>query len=393
MSDGIVIAGGGLAAQRCVETLRSRGHAGPIRIACAEPDPPYDRPPLSKEVLAGAADGRDLAFRPQPWYAAERIDLLLGDPAVRLDPSGRRVLLGSGRVLAYDRLLVATGAAPRLPDAWRRTNVHVLRTRAEAETLRAGLLPGARVAIIGAGFIGQEVAAAARRHGADVTLVEALPAPLHPVLGAEIGGWLADLHRAEGVDVRCGVPVAGLQGTGTATAVALADGSELPCDLVVVGIGVEPDTAWLASSGLPARGGIPTDPAGRTALPGVFAAGDAASPFDPVRGAHRRSEHWEAAVHSGRAAARAMLGLDIGPAASSAFWSDQYGTRIQYVGDARGHDAVEIDGDPGARDATAVFLRAGMPVAALLVGRPRALPAWRRAVAPPSVHPQIRRAA
>jgi NADPH-dependent 2,4-dienoyl-CoA reductase/sulfur reductase-like enzyme len=382
MSDGIVIAGGGLAAQRCAETLRAQGHGGPIRIVCGEPELPYDRPPLSKELLAGTVDDAALAFRSRPWYAEAGVDVIVGDRAVQLRPAGRRLELASGRSLAYDRLLIATGAAPRrLPGAGAFENVHVLRTLADARGLRDALVPGARLAVIGAGFIGQEVAATARARGVQVTLVEALSAPLAPILGAEIGGWFAAMHAAEGVDVRVGAGVAGLRGTSAATAIELADGAAVACDTVVVGIGVAPDTEWLAGSGLPHRGGVPADASGRTAIPGVWAAGDTANPFDPRRGEHRRSEHWEGAVQAGRAAARDMLGLAAAPSPPPSFWSDQYGVRIQYVGDAAGHDAVEIDGDLGARDATVLFLRGGRPAAALLVGRPRALPSVRRELA------------
>ena len=379
MSDGIVIAGGGLAAQRCAETLRGRGHDGPIRIVCAEPEIPYDRPPLSKDLLAGTLEEPGLSFRAAPWYEEQGIDLLLGERATRLRPAIQRLELASGRVLRYDRLLIATGAAPRrLPGTAGFDNVHVLRTVADARALRATLAPGVRLAVIGAGFIGQEVSATARGLGAEVTLIEALPAPLAPAFGQEIGGWFARLHRAEGVEVLLGSGVATLRGASSVTAVELQDGTSVACDAVVAGIGVAPDTAWLSGSGLPHSGGVPTDPQGRTAIPHVYAAGDAANPLDPARGAHRRSEHWESAVHAGRATGRAMLGLDAASPPAASFWSDQYGMRIQYVGDARGHDTVEVDGDLDARDATATFLRAGTPVAALLVGRPRALPALRR---------------
>ena len=382
MSAGVVIAGGGLAAQRCAETLRARGHEGPIRMVCGEPELPYDRPALSKDVLAGTATEASLAFRDLEWYAREGIDLLVDERAVRLRPAARRLELASGASLAYDRLLVATGAAPRrLPGVGGFTNVHLLRTVADARSLRETLVPGLRLAVVGAGFIGQEVAATARLRGAEVTLVEALPAPLAPILGTEIGGWFAAMHASEGVDVRVSASLASLRGDAAVTALELADGTSVPCDAVVIGIGVAPDTAWLAGSGLPHRGGVPTDTAGRTAIPGVWAAGDAANPFDPRRGDHRRSEHWEAAVQTGRAAARDMLGLEPAPPGPSSFWSDQYGVRIQYVGDAAGHDAVQVDGDLDARDATVHFLRGGQPVAALLVGRPRALPAARRDLA------------
>ncbi len=233
--------------------------------------------------------------------------------------------------------------------------------------------------MIGAGFIGQEVAATARSLGAEVTIVEAAAAPLGALLGDDLGGWFGDLHREEGVRVLCSTTVSVFHGRDVVEEIELADGRRLPCDAVVVGIGVVPATEWLQGSGLPA-GGIPVATGGRTALPHVYAAGDAAMPFDEHAGARVRSEHWEAAARTGTEAARAMLGLEPGRHTLSSFWSDQYGLRIQYVGHARDGDAVEIDGMPAERDFTAVYRRAGRPVAALLVGRPHALPGVRRLI-------------
>jgi NADPH-dependent 2,4-dienoyl-CoA reductase/sulfur reductase-like enzyme len=228
------------------------------------------------------------------------------------------------------------------------------------------LRPGARLVVAGAGFVGQEVAATARALGAEVTLVEAAPTPLHGPLGPRIGAWFADLHRAEGVDVRLGARIARFEAAGDRLErVVLDDGAALACDALLVGVGVRPDTAWLAAAGLPADG-VPADHRGATALPGVFAAGDAA-----------RGDHWEAAVAQAVGAAHGMLGLEPPALPRPSFWSDQYGIRVQFAGDARGADAVELDGDPAARDFTALYLRDGVVRAGLLVGRPRALPALR----------------
>jgi 3-phenylpropionate/trans-cinnamate dioxygenase ferredoxin reductase component len=375
---GVVIAGGGLAAQRCCETLRSQGYDGSIRIVSDEPIPPYDRPPLSKELLVGEMTPAEIGFRPRDWYEQAGIELLLGERAQELDPARRKLRLAGGRVLPYDRLLIATGSAPRrLPGAEGFSNVHYLRTLADARALRAALRPGARLAVIGAGFIGQEVAASARHVGADVTIVEALAAPLVRVLGSDLGAWFADLHRTQGVKVYLGTAIERFLGNGKVEELRVAGERRIPCDAVVIGVGIAPATEWLADAGLP-PGGVPVDELGRTELPNVFAAGDSALPFDPDLGVHVRSEHWEAAARQGIAAARGMLGLDAAPATLPSFWSDQYGIRIQYLGHADGADQVSVEGDRDSRNFTATFSRAGVPVAALLVGRPHALAKTRR---------------
>jgi len=363
----IVLVGAGLAAQRCCQALRRRGHDGRITLIGDEAVLPYDRPPLSKEHLAGAMDDGALALRPRGWYDGHGVELVLGAAAVALDPTEREVRLASGAAVAYDRVLLATGARPvALPGTQGFENVHALRSAADAAALRERLRPGARLAIVGAGFIGQEVAATARSLGVEVTMIEAAPTPLHGPLGPEIGGWFAHLHRQEGVDLRLGVRIERFRASGARLGgLRLDDGTELECDALLAGIGVRPETGWLRSSGLPELGAA-VDACGATGLPGVFAAGDVAG-----------GVHWEAAVADGVAAAHGMLGLEPPPHPRPSFWSDQYGTRIQFVGDARGADGLELDGAPEARDFTALFLRDGLVRGGLLVGRPRALPALR----------------
>jgi 3-phenylpropionate/trans-cinnamate dioxygenase ferredoxin reductase component len=378
--NGVVIVGGGLAAQRCAEGLRRRGYEGPVRIVCAEPDPPYDRPPLSKQVLAGSVEEETVAYRPAWWYEEKHVELLLGARAERLDPETRTVVLDSGACLGYEKLLIATGGAPRrLPFLDGYENVHYLRTLGDARRLRAELAPGTHLAIVGAGFIGQEVAATARGLGVEVTMVEALETPLAPIVGAELGRWFAELHRDEGVRVILGAMLEGARGGARAEELILADGRRLACDAVVVGIGTAPATGWLAGSGLDERG-VRVDTAGRTSLPGVFAAGDASIPFDPRYGVHARTEHWDAAAWQGAAVAKTMLGEYPGTPPLPSFWSDQYGLRIQSVGHPHLGDAVLVDGDPAARDFEAVFLRSGVMVAGLAVGRPRAIPILRKRI-------------
>jgi 3-phenylpropionate/trans-cinnamate dioxygenase ferredoxin reductase component len=383
VSAGVVIAGGGLAGQRCAETLRRNGYDGPVRMICAEPHRPYDRPPLSKELLLGGeADGLP-ALRPAEWYTRHDVELLLGVRATRLDPHTRTLTLSDGTHARYARLLIATGSRPRtLPGLEGHGNVTTLRTVEDAGSLRTAIARRARLAVIGAGFIGQEVAATARTGGCEVTLVEAAPLPLGNVLGRELGHWFAELHRDEGVRVVLNRRIVGVEGEGRVGALRLDDGARVECDHVVVAIAVTPDLAWLQRSGLdPAAAAI--DGQGRTAAAGVFAAGDAAAVFDPHVRRHVPGGHWESAARQGAQAAKAMLGLRAAPIQPHSFWSDQYGTRIQQVGHAGLADRISIDGDPAARDFTALYTRADRPVAALLVGRPHALPEVRRLITTP----------
>jgi NADPH-dependent 2,4-dienoyl-CoA reductase/sulfur reductase-like enzyme len=336
LSRGIVIAGGGLAGQRCAEALRARGYEGAIRMVCAEPVRPYDRPPLSKEALTGSVD---CFLRPESWYTDNEVELLLGVRA--LEVKGDSLVTTAGD-LPFSRLLVATGAsARRLPFG------EPLRTLADASALRDRLRPGSRMAIVGAGFVGMEVASSARALGVEVALIDVASAPLAGLLGERVSSWLVDMHRSEGVELILGEGVAAAR----RGALELVGGRRLPCDHVLVGVGVVP-------------GDRLCDP-----RPDVFYAGD-------VTG----TQHWDAAVRQAQAAARAMLGLDVPEPALPSFWSDQYGIRIQYVGDAAGADAVAIDGDPDLRDFSAVYTRAGRPVAALAANRPRELPALRRLI-------------
>jgi 3-phenylpropionate/trans-cinnamate dioxygenase ferredoxin reductase subunit len=365
-ANGAVVAGGGLAAQRCVERLRRSGYDAPIRMVCAEPVPPYDRPPLSKDFLAGTMTDPP-RLRPTEWYVDNEVELLLGRRAARLLPHERELELDDGERLRYDRLLIATGAsAGALNGSERYENAHVLRSLADAEQLRRRLLPGVRLAIIGAGFIGQEVAAAAHALGAAVTVIEALPAPLAQVLGTEVGRWFGELHRDHGVDVRVGAPVEHIVGNGRLERIELANGATVDCDAAVIGIGVTPATEWLAGSGLDPAG-VQVDHAGRTGIPGVFAAGDCTG-----------LGHWEAAVEQGRAAALAMLGEEPPAPAAASFWSDLYGTRVNWIGNAAGATSIEVAGDMDAPDFSVLYRRHGELVAALLVGRPQVLPEMRR---------------
>jgi NADPH-dependent 2,4-dienoyl-CoA reductase/sulfur reductase-like enzyme len=376
--DGVVIAGGGLGAQRCAETLRRLGYEGRVRMVCAEAHLPYDRPPLSKQVLDSSAAEEAVGFRTGEWYATKAIELVRGIAASGLNAAAHSLALADGSALHYEQLVVATGSRPRTLDAFAtHTNVSTLRTLEDARALRERLASGARLLIIGAGFIGQEVAAAARGAATEVTVIEAEPLPLHGLLGREIGEWLAELHRGEGVELLLGQTVAQIHGDASVEAVTLRDGRRVQTDHVLVAVGVVPQTDWIAAAGL-ASGAIRTDENGLSEqLPDVYAVGDAAASYNAFLGRHVAGGHWEAAARQGTSVAHSIAGaLPPGPALAS-FWSDQYGTRIQYLGHAELADRVSIDGDRDARDFVAVYTRAELPVGALIVGRPTALPELR----------------
>ena len=349
----LVIVGGGLAAQRCCETLRAAGDDRPVTILSAEPVRPYDRPPLSKDALAGVAD---VAFRPDEWYAEQGIELRLGAPAVGLEPARREVTVGGGERVRYDDLLIATGArALMLPALAPFANVQALRTLADAERLRAAVAAGGPLTVIGAGLIGLEAAATAARAGIEVTVIEAAPRPLAGVLGPRAAAWLTARHRAAGVAVRLGTTVVAAHGDGAVEALELADGARVPCAHVLVGVGVRPAVDWVAGSGLD-PGGIAVDTEGRTGLPHVYAAGDATG-----------GGHWEAAARGGAAVAGALLGRAARPPAPPQFWTDQHGVRLVCVGDPR--DAREV-GDLATDTFELDHIRDGRLTAVVLADRP-----------------------
>lgn len=384
----IVIVGASLAGLRAAEGARGAGFDGEIVLVGAETHPPYDRPPLSKELLAGTWDVDRLALRATGTWDAD-LDVRLGVRAASLDVLGRQVVLEGGEPLPYDALVIATGAEPRwIPGTRGREGVHVLRTIEDALALRAAFDTGARVAVIGAGFIGAEVAATARRRGLEVTVVEALPVPLVRGLGAEMGAVAAALHRDEGVDLRTNVTVTSLLGDGPVEGLRLDDGTTVAADVVVVGVGVRPSTDWLEGSGLELRDGVACDEhCEALGAPGVFAAGDVARWFNPLFGEEMRLEHWTNAAeqgdHAGRNAARRVRGEPLEPFAPVPyFWSDQYDTKIQYVGRAGGDDEVRVvAGSVAERKFVAVYGREGRLTGCLGFSMPRKLMRFRSLLA------------
>ncbi|WP_193046238.1 NAD(P)/FAD-dependent oxidoreductase [Mycolicibacterium baixiangningiae] len=347
-SGGIVIVGGGLAAARTAEQLRRSNYPGPVTIVSDEDHLPYDRPPLSKEVLRSETD--DVTLKPAEFYQENDITVLLGAGAATLDTAARTLTLTDGRVIGYDELVIATGLVPkRIPSIPDLPGVHVLRSFGESLKLREEAASARRAVVIGAGFIGCEVAASLRKLGVDVVLVEPQPAPLASVLGTQIGELVARLHRAEGVDVRCGVGVSEVRGEGRVQAVVLSDGTEVDADIVVVGIGSRPATDWLDGSGIVLDNGVLCDAEGRSSAPHVWAIGDVASWLDTV-GNQVRVEHWSNVADQARVLVPAMLGQDIpGVVSVPYFWSDQYDVKIQCLGEPEADDTVHIVEDDGRK--------------------------------------------
>ena len=328
---------------------------------------PYDRPPLSKGLLAG--HDRGLRGRAAPAGLARRARRRAASSASGRrgsTPAGERCCSPGDAGCATTRWSSPPGGCRGCSPACRARQRPRPRTLDDALALRAALAPSVRLAVVGAGLVGLEVAATARALGAAVTVVEAAPAPLAAVLGERIGCWLAEMQRAAGVEVLTGVAVEAVQGGARVSALRLGDGRRVACDTVLVAVGMAPATGWLDGCGLPA-GAVAADPEGRTLVPHVYAAGD-------VRGAG----HWEMAARQGATVAATILGVPAPAAPPAAFWSDQHGVRLQFAGTAAGHDRVEVEGDPLAGDACALFHRGGRLVGGLLVGRPRDLPALRR---------------
>lgn len=331
MSGGVVVVGASLAGLRTAEALRAQGYTGPLRLVGDETDLPYDRPPLSKQVLTGEWEAARTALTTHEKLAEDGIEVLLGKRAVAVDDLS--VTLDGGERLPYDRLVVATGASARTwPGAAPGGRVHRLRTLADSIRLRGVLAEGDPLLVVGGGFIGLEVAAAARRFGLDVTVVEQATTPLEGVLGPQIGACFARLHRAEGVRLRTGVPIASLREGSDAVAVRLADGTELTSAHVIVGIGARPNTAWLTGLGLDAPDGVPCDARGRAGAR-VWALGDVAMWDQPLYGDAMRQEHWTSALDQAAVVAAGILGREPDrPPAPPYFWSTQYDVNFQLAG-------------------------------------------------------------
>ncbi|MGY1782953.1 NAD(P)/FAD-dependent oxidoreductase [Geodermatophilus sp. SYSU D01036] len=380
MTSTVAVVGASLAGLSAARALRDQGYEGRVVVVGDEPHAPYDRPPLSKEFLAGAASLEDVALG-TPDDEGLDLEWRLGTRAVGLDRAGRSVLLDDGGEVRADGVVLATGArARRLRGSERLAGVHVLRSLDDAIALREDLAAGGRLVVIGAGFIGAEVASTARTLGLEVTVVEALPVPLAGPLGAEMGAVCAGLHADHGTRLLAGTGVAGLVGSGRVEAVELTDGTRLPADVVVVGIGAVPNTEWLAGSGVALGDGVLTDPRGATDTPGVVAVGDCAAAWSPAAARHVRTEHWTSALEQPATAVATLLGTATpAPAPVPYFWSDQYGTRIQFAGSRREGDVARVlEGSCADRCFLVVYEREGHPVAVLGMDQPRLFTRWRR---------------
>jgi NADPH-dependent 2,4-dienoyl-CoA reductase/sulfur reductase-like enzyme len=381
----IVVVGASLAGLRAVEALRDRGFDGELTLIGDEPHRPYDRPPLSKQVLQGAWEPEQTFFRKKDGYDALALDMRLGVRAVSVDLRARRVALADGTFADYDRLIIATGARVRtLAGIAPRAGLLALRGLDDAIVLRRAMMDAPRVAIVGAGFIGLEVAASCRDRGLPVTVIESLPVPLSPILGPTFGDMVAAMHRDHGVDLRTGVVVTDVLGESRVAGLALSDGSRIDADVVVVGIGVTPNTEWLERSGLTVDNGIVCKGSGEAA-PDVYAAGDVARVANRWCGDSPRIEHWTNAVEQAvHAAENALAGSEASTSFSSVpyFWSDQYDRRIQFIGAARPHDEmVIIDGSLADRRLTALYRRGDRLVACLALNQPLAVIKYRKLVA------------
>ncbi|WP_330309088.1 MULTISPECIES: FAD-dependent oxidoreductase [unclassified Streptomyces] len=379
----VAVVGASLAGLSAARSLRKQGYDGRLVIIGDEPHRPYDRPPLSKEFLAGGIGEADLALESDDEDL--RAEWLLGARATGLDTDGadRVVRLADGREVRADGIVIATGAVARtLPGTDGLAGVHTLRTLDDARALRDELALGGRLVVIGGGFIGAEVASTAYALGLDVTVVEAAPTPLAGPLGETMGGIVSALHADHGVRLLCGVGVKGLSGETRVDAVLLDDGRSIPADIVVVGVGARPCVEWLEGSGVVLDNGVKCGADGRTSLAGVVAVGDCASWYDPHAGIHRRVEHWTGARERPDAAVATLLAwgaTEPGVPRPPYFWSDQYGVKIQFAGHSAGADSVTVEeGAAGDRSFLAVYRRAGQPVAVLAMNQPRLFMRWRK---------------
>lgn len=377
-----VVVGANMTGGRAVEALRRAGFQGRVVLIGEEPERPYNRPPLSKEFLLEDYPEEKLYYRPPEYYEEQQIELRLGVRATRLDAEGRVVELESGERIPFDRLLIATGASVRrlnVPGA-DLDGIHYLRTVRDAKRIQAELQSGRRVVIVGAGFIGAEIAASCRQRGLEVTMVEILQAPLQQALGEEVGRICGEFHRGQGVHLVMGEGVQAFRGNERVHHVVTASGREIPCDFVVVGIGVVPETRWLADSGVQLENGVVVDEYCETNIPGIFAAGDIANWWHPRLGERLRVEHETNAQNQGMVAAQNMLGQRTVYDTVPYVWSDQYDLHLQYVGHATHWDQVVIRGSVDSRAFTVFYLVGSQVRAALTVNRPRDLTPLRQLI-------------
>jgi 3-phenylpropionate/trans-cinnamate dioxygenase ferredoxin reductase component len=356
--DGLIIVGASLAGAKAAGAARAQGWAGPVRLVGAEPYLPYERPPLSKDVLIGRDVPASASVHDPAFYTDHEIDLLLGTTVTRIDLADRTVELNGGRLLRFGKVILATGSSPRHlgPEDASLPEVFSLRTLDDCLAIRDRLVPGARVAVIGASWIGTEVTSSARQRGCDVVLIDPLGTPLERVMGPEVGSYFAQLHRDHGVDLRLGVGVEAVEGSDHVTGVRLTDGTVVPADMVVIGIGVVPNLDLARDAGLRVSRGVLVSAALVSSHPDVYAAGDIAEADHPTFGAGVRLEHWSNALNQGATAGANAAGAAIQYDNIPYFYSDQYETGMEYSGWPVAWDAVAFRGDPGQGEFVAFYL-------------------------------------
>lgn len=375
-TENIVIVGGGLAGATAARALRAQGHGGPVILLAAERHHPYLRPPLSKDYLLGRAPEEDLPVAPADWWAANGVELRLGASVTGIDPAAHTVAVGDGPGLGYASLLLATGARPRhlpLPGG-ELAGVGTFRTVDDSRRLRSALAGGGRnLVMIGSGWIGMELAAAASAYGNSVTLLGLEDVPLAAAVGPELGGFFRLLHESHGVRFRLPASAAGIRGqSGRVTGVVTDSGEVLPADLVIIAVGVVPEVSLAEAAGIAVRNGILTDASLRTSAPGIYAAGDVANALHPFTGERHRSEHWSNALNGGKVAARAMLGLDAALDAVPYFYTDQFDVSMEYSGfPALVSGPPTIRGSLEEKAFLAFWQRDGRVVAGMSVNWPR----------------------
>jgi 3-phenylpropionate/trans-cinnamate dioxygenase ferredoxin reductase subunit len=363
-----VIVGAGLAGAKAAQTLREEGFDGRVVLLGAEDERPYERPPLSKDYLRGEAEREAAYVHEAGFYAEHKIDLRVGTSVVDLGAGRRELALNSGERLGYDRLLLTTGSMPRrlsIPGS-ELDGVHYLRTLADSDALRSRLDADGRLVVIGAGWIGSEVAASARQRGVDVTVIAPHSVPFERVLGSEVGAIYRDIHLDHGVKMLLGAAVQSFEGDARVERVRTQDGRTIACDAVVVGIGATPRAVLAAAAGLAIGNGVLVDGRLETSVPGIFAAGDVANHLHPALG-RLRVEHWDNALHQGPAAARSMLGSSESYTRAPYFFSDQYDVGMEYSGHAMDWDRVVVRGDLATREFIAFWLRDGRVLAGMNV--------------------------
>lgn len=362
----VVIVGGGHGGAQAAIALRTQGFAGSIAIVGREDEPPYERPPLSKEYLAQEKPFERLYLRPREYWADKQVELLLGREVTAVDPAARQLTCADGSSLSYGELIWATGGDPRqlsCPGS-DLAGIHYVRTRADVDALMAELPQVTRAVVIGGGYIGLEAAAVLSKLGKQVTLLEALPRVLARVAGEDLSRFYEAEHRAHGVDLRTGMAVEGIEGEGRVSGVKLADGTVIPAELVIVGIGIIPSIGVLVAAGVAGGNGVDVDEQCRTNLPHVFAIGDCAAHANGFAdGAVIRLESVQNANDMATVVAKVITGQDASYGATPWFWSNQYDLKLQTVGLSTGHDATVLRGDPAARSFSVIYLKGGKVIA------------------------------